>query len=446
MHDGDGIPCNILVQAVVKSTAEHGINLSARYYDLEVIRELCGCLVKIAPQEAYLYASHLNNTTFGVSFAHFTVQEYLDSTRISTISTTFSAACKENLWQNLTATVFREAYHVKMNEFWERDNPEEHACEVFFAMDNDFDTYSIVSAFLACLNWMAKLSRQDALCAFTYDFLDPSKHHLKSIGTILKFFDESTEYIEWSGFPLTAQMIWTVIWDNNVGDADARLLFNLLQITDDPSEQSLLVEYFMEGKDAGSLLQASLKFKSLVDFDDYNDYFSFDGQLIEILASLSAIEASTIRLLLEYDSLSYDPSALLFAYIGRHRHMTADSCEEHCLVEQFLERGADPDVLKYRITPLQVATICWDLGGFEALLRAAADPNHTGNCNGVVWEDNAFIGRFNYLHGANPLHICRHFKTILDDDHQRSIKGKHEKVEAKLLENGARDFQESHEV
>ena len=448
LHHGKGIPCNILVQAVTKSTAGHGVNLNSRYYDLEVIRELCGCLVKVVPQKIkreiceseYGDRCEYEHTTLEVSFAHFTVQEYLDSSRISKSSTDLSVACKESQWQNFTATVFKEACQAKMNELWQRSKPEEHARDAFLAMDNDFYAYSITSAISSCRKWMAKIIRHDELRTLIYEFLNPTKHHHKSARTILNFLDESIDYHNEIDFD---QRIWDTNWDYESSDAYAMLLHNLLHMTERTSEQLLLVRYFMEGKDVGSLLQVSMKFKKKMWFESSLHDYSFNGRLIEILAALPTVDNLTVELLLNYDTKISNPSSLLFAYLGRHIYDNADSCKEKCLVEHLLEGGADPNNLDYRVTPLQVATVSWDLEGVEALLRAGADPNCTGNCNGVVGEKYAFIHRFDYLSGASPLHICRHFESILEPYVEDDRRGEREELEGMLLEYGALDFREN---
>jgi hypothetical protein len=65
---GNGSPSVLLLDAIGSSTARTGNFNSNVLYDSERLRELCGCLI-----------SSLGGA---ISFAHYTVKEYLDSTRI----------------------------------------------------------------------------------------------------------------------------------------------------------------------------------------------------------------------------------------------------------------------------------------------------------------------------------------------------------------------------
>jgi hypothetical protein len=74
------------------------------------------------------------------------------------------------------------------------------------------------------------------------------------------------------------------------------------------------------------------------------------------------------------------------------------------------------------------------------LLKAGADPNDTGNSDGIVWERGTLMSRFNHLHNASPLHICRNFKCI-SKGYAIEIREKDlKKIEAILLQYGAEEF------
>jgi hypothetical protein len=101
-----------------------------------------------------------------------------------------------------------------------------------------------------------------------------------------------------------------------------------------------------------------------------------------------------------------------------------------------LELGADPNMIGYQVTPLQIAVVSWDFEGVSTLLNAGADPNDTGNSDGIVWEMGTLMSRFNHLHNASPLYICRNFECT----RKRAIEKDLKKIEATLLQYGAEAF------
>jgi hypothetical protein len=64
------LSCSILIDAVVRSVARKDVNHNDRFYDTEVLRELCGCLIQIHVD--------VNTPSFQYAIiAHHTVREYL---------------------------------------------------------------------------------------------------------------------------------------------------------------------------------------------------------------------------------------------------------------------------------------------------------------------------------------------------------------------------------
>jgi hypothetical protein len=77
-----------------------------------------------------------------------------------------------------------------------------------------------------------------------------------------------------------------------------------------------------------------------------------------------------------------------------------------------LEAGADPNLVGYRITPLQKAVAAWDVEGVRTLLEFGANPNGTGDPDRIVWQDRSTQAKFNHLHGKATLQICRSRESL----------------------------------
>jgi hypothetical protein len=440
LYNGKGIPCAVLLQGVEKSTAALAADQNELFYDNETLRELCGCLINITPENTKNFIGDLHYTTLAVSFAHYTVREYLDSTRISKSSTAYFTACKENLKQNFMEITFSEAQHIEPNELWEWGTASNDTSDVIDAVEGDFNGYCVVSALLSLRKWPREISQQDTLCTLAIDLLDPSKPHFQILDAAAYHIENTMCFFsnrDW----FAESHFWGVTWDPEPSDTDAAHLLNLLLLAHLSSESLALAKKFLQGKDTKDFLQTRLTFTAqvwhVVSDGDAEDYI-FDGSIIEVFAQFAVRDVEGFKLLLEYGTGLFDPSKVLLLFIGGHDHNPEYRCDGYCPAERLLELGADPNMIGYQVTPLQIAVVSWDFEGVSTLLNAGADPNDTGNSDGIVWEKDTLLSRFNHLHNASPLYICRNFEC------KSTRKGKREKdlknIEATLLQYGAEAF------
>lgn len=75
----------------------------------------------------------------------------------------------------------------------------------------------------------------------------------------------------------------------------------------------------------------------------------------------------------------------------------------------------DPNPAGYLVTPIQIAVANRTGEGVRNLLETGADPNATGDRNGVPFKTNTFLEWANELHGLSPLQICRHFERPVNE-------------------------------
>ena len=442
LYGGEGIPCTILLQGVGKSTAGLTANQNERFYDKETLRELCGCLVNITLEDSTDVSVKIYHTTLTVSFAHYTVREYLDSTRISKNSTVYLTACKENLRQNFMEITFSEAHHIEQNELWERRTASSDGWDVVEAVGGDFKVYCVVSALLLLHEWPREISQQDTLCTLAIGLLDPSKPHFQILNDVAWHIEVSMNFFsdrDWFG----EGHFWNVLWNPYPSDSDAVHLLNLLHLAHLSSGCLALAKKFLQGKETKDFLQTRLTFTKevwdVVSESDTEDYI-FDGSIIEVFAQLAFYWADVFKLLLEYGTGLFDPSRVLLLFIGSHDHNLKEDCDGYCPAERLLELGADPNVIGHQVTPLQIAVVSWDFESVSMLLKAGADPNDTGKGDGVFWEKGTLMSRFNHLHNASPLYICRNFECIFRDAIKREKEKDLGKIEAILLQYGAEAF------
>ena len=434
LYESGGIPCAILLQAAGKSTAVLTANQNDRFYDKETFWELCGCLIKITPEDSPYVLGELELATSAVSFAHYTVFEYLNSTRISKNFRVYLTACKESLKDNCMEITLLEAQHVEQNELWERKTASEDKLKVGDAVIGDFNVYCVVSALLSLRKWGSEISQQDTLSTLAIDLLDPSKPNFPILHAAAWQIEASTELLFSVNDMGGENRFWTLRWNSHPTDTNAVLLLNILLLTFQCDGSLALAKKLLQRQHTYDFLQTRLNFTSTewvldkfiehdTGFGFHGKEFIFHGSIIEVFAHWSSVNEEIFTLLLEYSTRLSDPSKVLFICIGFHDHCYA----EPCVVERLLELGADPNGIGYRITPLQTAVAGSDFEAVSILLKAGADPNDTGNPDGIVWEEGTPMNKwFSYLHNASPLSICRQ-----EED---------EKIEEILLQYGAEEL------
>ncbi|KAK4442515.1 hypothetical protein QBC34DRAFT_338573 [Podospora aff. communis PSN243] len=76
---------------------------------------------------------------------------------------------------------------------------------------------------------------------------------------------------------------------------------------------------------------------------------------------------------------------------------------------RLLKLGLSPDPPGYQVTPLQILCYKRRLHDIRVLLQAGADPNNTGDPEGVSWQEKGtFLYRYRKLHGILPLDVLTH--------------------------------------
>lgn len=436
-----GIPCVVLIRMVERSVAGLTSKQSDRFYNHETLRELLGCLINVTQDDpdtndvlAKAYDRMvvlLQHEVLTVSFAHYTVHEYLSSNRISTA---YVASYKEDLEQTFLEIMFAKSLQVKPNERWEWSLAPRYRCDDIEVLEGYFMTYCVVSFFFSLGNLSARICRHDKLSNFSIDLLDPSKAHCH-------FLKQAT----WAGFWDKWGELRDVMWKSEPSNTDAVHLLNLLLLASISPECLSLVKRFLQSKNNKDFLRTRLALSKQGEV--FDNVHKFDGSIFEIFAQLAFEVPGGLRLLMEHGTGFFDPSVILLLFIGSHQCHPNDDCSSHCMVKRLLELGADPNMDGCWATPLQIAVHCRDLIAISILLEAGADLNPVENSEGVAWEDGTLMSRFNVLHGASPLYIHRHFDPYENeiisyrwDSALDQREGDLEQIEAFLLQHGAESY------
>lgn len=166
----------------------------------------------------------------------------------------------------------------------------------------------------------------------------------------------------------------------------------------------------------------------------------FEGSLLEVMAQLSWMYPRNFTWLLDQFETERETS-LLLAAVAFHDHGLHGEYKIHCTLKKILSGGADPNAAGYLVTPLQISVATRDIEGITELLEAGANPNGTGDRDGVCSKRDSLLENLNQLHGLSPLYIHRNSDDTAHywvyeyrDGCDKSV------IEDLLLQHGAREF------
>lgn len=472
---GTKVPCGIVIQALHKNPLADTYG-NGNFYDETTIRELCGCLITISNGRPFGFS--LDSETQGededdpvfrppsISFAHYTVLEFLDSERISRSRASYFSFPKDHIPLDsvkaailvaLNPTTYGDGHGSDGHQTYSTGNFLQNAVDRSLNQDSDetqekeywsdrklienFPAYCAASAVLSINHWSEQISQGEDLNALVFALYNPSAPHYNQLFHFLGCLEASYSFIS-TNTPRydgrhrydPGSIFWEIKW-KSPPLADAGAIFLLLLWT-----KNLV---FTKRPDHGVQIfqawaKARLNFEMVVDRKFEIGYtrahqelptYGFSGQLLEILAQLGHFYPEAFTFFLNYRCEETDSSALLVSYIGSHIHKK--NCRQSCPVEVLLQIGADPTGKNYYVTPIQIAVVTIDYKGCRMLLEAGADANSTGNSFGAKWEGDTYLARFNALHGRSPLRILEDIRDYA------MLPGR---FTALLLSYGARSF------
>lgn len=377
----------------------------------------------------------VRSTTRTVSFAHFTVWEYISSSRI--LDSCAKAFAIEKAATNLefAKTLILEAQNIehdddgRISECESDDSLSEIMNEL---VDENFHYYCVLSSTLCVRCWGREFSLCDDLRALSFELLDPSKRHfenLKADGASIEIGTKLFSHNEIS----PAEQFWNIHWLEPPPNHHIYQLLNLLYA--DKSCQ--VARVFLRGINIEDILQTNLNLDieiwRLIYLQDTNRY-KFRGNIVELGALLISSAPNWLPLFLEVGAGCFDPTTILPSCIGWH-YPSGDNR----IVSHLLELGATPNISRYKVQPLQMAAATWDFDGVKLLLERGADPNGIG-------QSQTMLALFRSLQGKSPLHIIRSRVCFCHEFFKMGRLGAPERIEALLTQYGAREFTQNDQI
>jgi hypothetical protein len=378
-------------------------------FNPDLIREFCGCLIRFELDHS-------------VTFAHYTVLEYLKSTRILKSAVAYFALFPTTTIPNYTKVVILAA-QSRLANF---DEPLSGKYSKFGSTsDNrwpnfeDLTIYFSVTA-MACIQHLAKeLESHDSLFPLIMDFWDPVGPHFEELSQIPRdAFNESLSLGRFQRDSDETLFIMPCKWVS--GSAQSKAAAMLQLILGSQKLSLIIIEKVLAEQETKRLFTTKMTFSMEVSPVFSDSYIprrrKFDGSLLEIVAQLSYdlqpdshvdTGHEVLPALVDCQKGPLDWSQVLISYVGFHRFYHEEvRCGIECIMYRLLENGADADSRLFGVTPLQIAVAACDIAGVRLLLEANADPNSAGS-PGLLWSKDHPLEGLNYLSGHSPLDICR---------------------------------------
>ncbi|KAK4163273.1 hypothetical protein QBC43DRAFT_319816 [Cladorrhinum sp. PSN259] len=443
-HDADGIPCAILLQALSSSDDEQREPGDECPYDAQDIKEICGCLLNISPGNSFKIKDYSNQLIYKaipvVSFAHYTVREFLDSDRISTSPVAFFMLEKP-IQPDIQRRILLNALKFQASGFETMGvgDYNDRVVNIFRHLTECFRSYCAVSAIFSLSTHPSEIISHRDLNDHVFDMLNPLGAHAQPIMQFLKLcqrdlglISENYKVHSLSTFEFES-LYWRTTDNPSQALECAMLLFVILLFTDNfmPLAEGL----FQKVQQSLDFMHTPLRFGITLEGFSRDDSYMFNGRMVEFFAQAREGHRTggPLEFILDQGTTLPTPTAVLYSYVGRLRDFEYRNEYYQRLLNKILELGCDPNGEGYTTTPLQIAVEAFDFVEVETLLRAGADPNGLGSYpGGIRWS--GIFGDFEHLEGLSPLYICQ------DESRKAHSEDERKMLEALLLQHGAKSF------
>ena len=356
------LPAQVLLDFyAVRENAENRPSLDDSLLDLDTLKDICGCLIS--------FSSAWKGETANV--AHYTVREYLESSRASGLVTPSMKIGHEDRCAIL-ASIFEYAIA------WVEDGGNHHGDDDYqflISPDSSLGMYCLASAVESFVKCEALVQP-----SLAFELLNPCGAHYETLQGMLKRREKSDP--DW----FEHGSCWSISWADGCKSSKASILISLLAM-----DCFALAKVWVNGLDMKGLMQEELNGEIMLppywpEFGQSgleHEPVEVEGNLVSLLCQLRILNKGTLGFLQQEASTLIDYGNLLPGYMLDHNYcMDSDSHYNYCVLEQLLHHGADPNPKGFPVMPLQIAAYKRDLLGLTSLLEQGADPNNTGNPQG----------------------------------------------------------------
>lgn len=475
--NGEDIPCDVLFAAVQKSLAEDDscdpLFLDGYVLDEELLREYCGCLVTLTSDTIRDMSATGDNAI--VSFAHYTVLEFLESSRMRRGPAASFALDRDQVLIEHSKILLHGA--AGTSDRWSEDWPQLRGPDFYF----DFERYCVHSSVLF-LHWHSKMANswKDS------SWVTPAAQILKasappSLGSYFWFTQNILLGLE---NPLSPSInafhqMYKLRTLSPPAEPHLETLARMFQIDGTGYlARSLLANLGRTGSDLAC--QIDVEFQPGAVYTNRVEHagwptpqkqraidalilriLRFRGSVFEFYALLPTATWTLQGLyeILDFAAGHFDPSTILLYVTAKHQHVESASgstCWGCLILTKLLRLGARATASGYAIGSLQFAVATVDIAAVRLFLDAGLDPNDTGDARGEIGtaERGPIFECCQSLRGRSPLNIAKQQQTNQMPDvsvhvnnrwyrDHRSTEQTTGEIAALLIQYGARDFTSS---
>ncbi|KAK3366110.1 hypothetical protein B0T24DRAFT_560333 [Lasiosphaeria ovina] len=382
-HGYDHITCPVILDAVYLSISKE-IQSQKYVYDEDALRELCGCLITITK----FLEDESSRSEGTVSFAHYTVLEYLESQRITMGPIAMFALRKDILDDNLARVLFNEAL---------RQGP-----RTLSENSRHIDSWYKLTAMSILENtaWTEMILCDHDICELVFELFRPTRPGYANFCQAFRpFVDEPWAYTQWEPMQDNCEksaILLNLLWHGNYRGP----IFRFAEA------------YIQRNPDRDIFLNQISVRKAEFPFTGEDSTIALKGTVVEIVAQLKPTHSDDLSFLLDHATGLLDPTKILHIVSGMWFPISNwDQYIKRGVLAKLVSLGADLNLEAYRLTPLQIATTWRDKHLVVFLLENGADPNRAGNVDGITWSDGSLMARYNpgiaQLYTFKPLEICR---------------------------------------
>ncbi|KAH6650508.1 hypothetical protein F5144DRAFT_481517 [Chaetomium tenue] len=459
------IPCSVLFAAVQRSLADEEecdpLFLDGYVLDEELLRELCGCLVTV---ETHTIRSNgcSNGEMLVVSFAHYTVLEFLESRRIRSGPAAPFALDRNRVFAEHATILLQGA--ISSVDQWALEIPDRPGPDVY----GDFDRYCAQSSAIL-LHWHTAMLAASATTSWIVPAVQLLQIRGLELGSLFWYPPDSFYRLQNPISPAITgfRRVYKLKLLSPPSEPHLEPLVRMLQV----DERGYLARALLTsvGRTAEDLTsQVDLEFQPGTFFhvrrlpsnllstkDRYSEIYHFRGSVLEFFAHLPcgtwAQPWQGLLDMLDFAAGHFDPSKILLFTVANHQHDIASIeptivCRCCLALKKLLQLGARSTIPGYAVGSLQIATARSDFEVVKILLEAGTDPNDVGGLGGELGtpEKGPMLRGFNCLRGRSPLNIVneKYSATLCSQnvwfgDLEAPRFGQ---VEELLVQYGARDF------
>lgn len=452
---GAPIPVNTLCSMMSEESSDTtGANLK---YTRDEVKEICGCLIDIVwyndknipdrsdtddessdtDKESLLTKEGF----YSARLAHYTVVEYLFSDRIRQGKAAYFALSEDDTIESFLGPVLETAVKTDV-------------CSIAIDYWNGMESYCARAAWLAPFVWESKIVQTENFWTASTTIWLTNETYFKRMGTLLGRYWIDKSYIFFPYQRLDYRFKWQAFDFKDLQNLQRKLIVTITCLLLNSCwalARRLIVESHPRILSDTSVRAAgplgSILVNSRIPYIE--DHLCSAVEAVAL--TTVGLRNKPLRKAIEFMMYDVDITRVVLMCIGLHFH----PCGHHacpmeedgtkCYKIQLLqEYDSRRESTAYRLTPLQLAVLCWDYVATQVLLGGGNDPNGLGSVSGEsvpihIYEVDDSWGM------ASPLHILRHAGYALESiDGQLGIMEKRrafrDKIEALLISYGGTEF------